>query len=410
MVLLVHIVHESTIRLWGLSASERVSRVLGQKHDVSLVASLSELSGDARVLLLRGDYLYDARVLEALAKAEDVVLTAPSEDGRDAIAASVPASRAAAVVNVLQRPATEALASSGLKVLGYDEITSAFEERLRKSDPVFALPLTAENAARLETLLFGAAYKGITDFVTKWVWPKPALHGVRMCTKLGLRPNHVTTLSWILVILAGLLFWGGHVGLGLICGWLMTFLDTVDGKLARVTLTSSKFGHLFDHVLDLVHPPFWYLAWGAGLASYQPAILPPDLGVAIWIIFIGYIAGRMVEGSFQLLFGRFGIFSWKKLDSYSRLITARRNPCLILLTVGAIFGRPDLGLEAVALWTLLSTAFLVLRWCMAIYAKLAARPVVSWLIEAHDDPMDRSLAVRWFAGGPGPSRQQSRDP
>ena len=42
----------------------------------------------------------------------------------------------------------------------------------------------------------------------------------------------------------------------------MTFLDTVDGKLARVTLTSSPFGNVLDHSLDLIHPPFWYWAWG----------------------------------------------------------------------------------------------------------------------------------------------------
>jgi phosphatidylglycerophosphate synthase len=50
----------------------------------------------------------------------------------------------------------------------------------------------------------------------------------------------------------------------------MTFLDTVDGKLARVTLTSSRIGDVLDHGLDLLHPPFWYLAWGIGLATAMP--------------------------------------------------------------------------------------------------------------------------------------------
>ena len=52
---------------------------------------------------------------------------------------------------------------------------------------------------------------------------------------------------------------------GLVCAWAMTFLDTVDGKLARVTLTSSRIGDVMDHGLDLVHPPFWWWAWGIGL-------------------------------------------------------------------------------------------------------------------------------------------------
>jgi phosphatidylglycerophosphate synthase len=53
----------------------------------------------------------------------------------------------------------------------------------------------------------------------------------------------------------------------------MTLLDTVDGKLARVTVASSKFGHVLDHGVDIVHPPFWYLAWGLGLGAWRPSIL-----------------------------------------------------------------------------------------------------------------------------------------
>src|SRR3546814_17463336 len=55
-------------------------------------------------------------------------------------------------------------------------------------------------------------------------------------------------------------------GWGLVAAYAMTFLDTVDGKLARVTLTSSPIGNVFDHGIDLVHPPFWWWAWIVGLA------------------------------------------------------------------------------------------------------------------------------------------------
>src|SRR3546814_2416912 len=43
---------------------------------------------------------------------------------------------------------------------------------------------------------------------------------------------------------------------GLAAAWIMTFLDTVDGKLARVTLASSRWGNAYDHGIDLIHPPF----------------------------------------------------------------------------------------------------------------------------------------------------------
>ena len=44
-------------------------------------------------------------------------------------------------------------------------------------------------------------------------------------------------------------------------GLVFMVLDTVDGKLARCTITSSGWGNVFDHGVDLIHPPFWWWAW-----------------------------------------------------------------------------------------------------------------------------------------------------
>jgi phosphatidylglycerophosphate synthase len=398
MTLYVYVLEDTPVRLWGLSSPERIRRVLLNRSQGRQIAGLTEVQSDANVLLLRGDYLFDERVLRALAEARDTVLQVDSGRGPVAVAAHVNAHLAPQLRDRLSGDGRAELPST-VDVVTPQTLSPAYSARLRKAEPPFVMPITTDNRRELEGLLFGAAYKGITDLVTKWVWPVPAQWGVRLATVLGLRPNHITAMSWILVIAAGLLFWDGHLGWGLALGWFMTYLDTVDGKLARVTLTSSRFGHLFDHILDLVHPPFWYLAWAVGLSSYDPVLLPPSWESAVWIIFVAYIGGRLVEGAFQHWLGRFGIFAWRRVDSYSRLVTARRNPSLVLLTLGALLGRPDLGLEAVAVWTLLSTLFLIVRLAMAGYARYTGGPLTSWLVEAGNDPSDRSLAVRWFAGG-----------
>jgi len=95
-----------------------------------------------------------------------------------------------------------------------------------------------------------------------------------------------------------------------------------------------RFGNILDHGLDLIHPPLWYIAWGLGLEKFQPGIPGLSLCIVIWSIVLGYIGGRLVEGAFQRWLGNFGIFCWRPIDSYFRLITARRNPNLILLTIG----------------------------------------------------------------------------
>jgi phosphatidylglycerophosphate synthase len=224
----------------------------------------------------------------------------------------------------------------------------------------------------------------------------PARWVTGFCTRHGIVPNQVTSLSLVLSILAGLLFYEGYYALGLIAAWLMTFLDTVDGKLARVTLNYSAFGNIFDHAIDLIFPPIWYLAWGVSLQNLPWISMP----VALWLILGGYIAGRLVEVIFKQCLESSGIFCWQPVDSCFRLITGRRNPNLVLLTISLFFGRPDLGFLAVCLWTVLSSLFLALRLIKGIQARLKSGPLRSWFLDV--DPLDDTLTVcqRWFCRRP----------
>jgi phosphatidylglycerophosphate synthase len=214
--------------------------------------------------------------------------------------------------------------------------------------------------------------------------------------RLGLRPNHVTVIGLLLVILAGIFFMRGSYGWGLLAGWMMTFLDTVDGKLARVTVTSSRFGHYFDHLIDLVHPPIWYILWGVGLGVDRLDVIGISIAAAGWLILAGYIVGRLVEGVFLAWLGKFGLFCWQPVDSYFRLITARRNPCMIFLTAGALLGRPDAGLAAVTVWTVLTSVFLCMRLAMGLYRQRIDGAIKSWFLDIDPGKPSQPLAVRLF--------------
>src|SRR3546814_2818489 len=78
--------------------------------------------------------------------------------------------------------------------------------------------------------MFMGTYKGATDLVTKWIWPRPAFHATKLCARLGITPNQVTFASLLLVIAAFTWFWQGDWLPGLLAAWGMTFLDTVDGR------------------------------------------------------------------------------------------------------------------------------------------------------------------------------------
>jgi hypothetical protein len=67
-----------------------------------------------------------------------------------------------------------------------------------------------------------------------------------------------------------------------------------------------------------------------------------------------------------------------------------------MLTVSLLPGRPDLGLEAVAIWTLLSSLFLLVRLAMGVYSRVSSGPLRSWLTEIDLTRAKQTLAARWF--------------
>ena len=393
-----YICNESDIRLWGLTSCERFGRMLIRLGIHDLLSDVRNIPAGNSVLILRGDFIFDERVLRSLSKEKNVILEMEIGSGSIPVAAHVEASVALSVSQSMQ--AEQFAEMPNLRKVTLEDLSGSFSNELRKADHPYVLPIREDNREALEQHLFSGSYKGVTDLVTKFCWPVPAQWATRLCALAGISPNQVTSLSLGLVILAGILFSYGYFVSGLALGWVMTFLDTVDGKLARVTVTSSKWGNIFDHGIDLIHPPLWYLAWGLGLISFSPLLLGLTLAITCWVIVIGYILGRMVEGIFQWWLGGFVIFCWKPFDSYFRLITARRNPNMILLTSSLFIGRPDLGLEAVAIWTVLSTLILLGRLVMALLEKGAKGSVTSWLAEI--DPVNGrdSLAVRLFTNPP----------
>src|SRR3546814_14240085 len=76
------------------------------------------------------------------------------------------------------------------------------------------------------------------------------------------------------------------------------------------------------------------------------------------------------------------IHVWENFDSQFRLVTARRNPNIAILFVATLAGRPDIGLIALAWWTVISLVVHAVRLVQAYAARRAGRPIVSWMEDA----------------------------
>ncbi len=328
---------EGSARIWGMSSAERLGRIFA-RAGVSQGAS----AGSGTVVLARADHVFDEALIKAVMVRPDSVMI--GAEGAP-VAAHVREANADVAAEALLAGNAASAVLRDLTRLDPADLT--YNSALRKREAPVLERLDAGNARAVEARLFQGSYKGITDLVTKYVWPVPARIATRWCALTGISPNQVTFASLILVLVAMYLFWVGEFGWGLVAAW--------------------------DHGIDLIHPPFWWWAWFVGVQASGFDLPHPELLLAV--IVGGYVAQRIEEGIFIRLFGMH-MHAWRRFDSFFRLITARRNPNLLLLSAATLVGRPDIGLIAVGVWTALC---LVVHAVQIVQGLGARRPLVSWL-------------------------------
>jgi hypothetical protein len=179
-------------RLFGISPVERLARQRGDLPGPLLIADASVVLSDPAV----------AWLLENPGK----VLTTPS--GRRAAVAVEPADEAAG------RTAIEAEGS--LPTFNPATMPDLFVRKLRRRDKLLVRSLEENGSGSVEQELFSNVYKGVTDVVTKYVWPWPAFWVTKLCAALSVRPNVVTIVGMISMAAAAYLWAEGELVAGLL--------------------------------------------------------------------------------------------------------------------------------------------------------------------------------------------------
>ena len=72
----------------------------------------------------------------------------------------------------------------------------------------------------------------------------------KLSVALGLTPDAWTIFSLLASVVAGILLYQGNFWWGLALSIVMFLADVMDGATARAKGTPSKFGTIFDHVID----------------------------------------------------------------------------------------------------------------------------------------------------------------
>ncbi len=319
------------------------------------ISSALSSAPDSSWLVLSGDTIVDARLLTQVAGLEgNVYFVAGEGDERGAILRVGAGARVAPSSAGSSLPTwVESMAAAGeARPMRTDEFAGYIVNLRRELDPYLFTVHDDVARRRVERFLCWSNYKGSTDFMTKYVWPPLVWVLMRPLARWGVHPNAVTSVSIVATLAAIPLWMAGCWGTGFFLAYLMSLLDSVDGKLARLTFSYSPLGNVLDHGLDLVHPPFWYLGWAYGLSGGDTR--STVIQASIWM-FGFYVADRLCALVFEARTGR-SIHGYLPIDVQIRTFISRRNVNLPFFTAAVALD----VIRSDASWTISTGVFVAM--------------------------------------------------
>ena len=165
----------------------------------------------------------------------------------------------------------------------------------------------------------------------------------------GISPNQVTIASFLLSLIAGVLFGVGTTITLVLAGVVSQFssiMDGVDGEIARLKFASTKFGSYFDSILDRYGDTAIIL--GMAYSSY---VALPNIAIVVVTSF-ALIGSAMSMMSKDAFFKTFGVrYNAGKMDGYGKYLIANRDGRLFLIFLGGITGQVFLILGILAITT-----------------------------------------------------------
>ncbi len=190
-------------------------------------------------------------------------------------------------------------------------------------------------------------YESFTDWLR--VQATVITHPIaRWLGRLGVHPNTVTLVGFLLTVGVAVMLAQGHRTLGGVLLLLTSSLDALDGALARVTGAKSRFGAFLDSTLDR-------LSEGVLLLGLLVWLLPNDPPLDIYLLFAALLGSVMVSYTRARAEG---------VGFECKVGVLSRVERILLLGGGLILGwvRPALLVLAVLTWVTVVQRILHVYW------------------------------------------------
>jgi phosphatidylglycerophosphate synthase len=197
----------------------------------------------------------------------------------------------------------------------------------------------------------GAAPKpqGLDGLVSRYLNRPLSRPIARLLAPTPITPNQVTVISLLVAFGAGWLLVAGHNVWAALAIHASSVIDGVDGDLARLTGRGSRFGAVFDAVLDRYADAaiFGGMAWWAYEHESQPAAL-----------LLGMVT---LTGAFAISYSRARVEASAGISITERLVgVASRDVRLLVAAIGCLVGQVYWALLLVAVATHATVAWRLL--------------------------------------------------
>ena len=347
-----------------------------QFHHVSSEADIGDYLAavESPLLLLEGDGVYDDRVLDHLLAAGPGnsvmgggLCAGWADSGLVAELAQLPPEEGGVPGSSLWKADLEQT-----RITDAADLDSYVPELRLTMPPVMVRLERPEQLREVERLMYRRTFKGVIDIVASHGYYHPVRWVTRRLAPTEVSPNSVTALSIAAIWLALPCFALGMPGAGIALAWAGVIADSVDGKLARLTLNLSDRMGAVEHISAVPALGLWLAAFGGWVSDWK--LLAPSVpAVATWVLLACFALDKAVSGGFRRLTGR-EIFDFGRGDALFHPFAARRNILLLMMTAGVAADAAGAALTAMSAWMAATLLFHALRALQVAAARIGKPP------------------------------------
>lgn len=310
-------------------------------HSIDQKSTLS--LGSDNWIVLEGHGIYDDRILDLLvAAAENIRLIDSKTEFAPMTLKLCHTEITGFVSDIFERIS---VLSEKVKVADINSMNT-YIPFLRKSYvPTLRLISKEDDLRDIENDLFEKTFKSGLEWIAIYGYKIPVRELTRLLAKTPVTPNHITAAAMVCRWGSIPLLFTHWIGIGLLLIVLFVIMDSLDGKLARMTFRFSDQADWIDH--GSVLPT--RLGWYAGLGwHYSDGNISSPIGLLTSIALVFIVLDDVNWLIAKRLFKR-TLFDITDFDTRVHLFTHRRNDMFGML-LGYFLGVGLFSFVFICLW------------------------------------------------------------